>query len=156
MNHSIPKSATTPSLKKVEPRIRAGVKALIVHQQKILIIYEKLANGEIICDFPGGGMDYGETIEETLKREVKEEVGIEIELVKPVGNWSFILTKHKVQILCLGYQCRVKGSIKLDFSHNPAKEDIIKAGWYTQTELLNDDKLLRLPEIKEAVKLLEI
>ena len=32
-------------------------------------------------ELPGGGIDYGETMNESLKREMKEEVGLVIEVL---------------------------------------------------------------------------
>src|SRR5438093_13780789 len=37
---------------------------------------------------PGGTMDIGETIEQTAIREVKEETGVDIEIVRLVGIYS--------------------------------------------------------------------
>ena len=36
---------------------------------------------------PGGKVDAGETVEETVVREVKEETGIEVEIVEKIGEY---------------------------------------------------------------------
>jgi 8-oxo-dGTP diphosphatase len=36
---------------------------------------------------PGGKVDVGETVEETVVREVKEETGIEVEIVEKIGEY---------------------------------------------------------------------
>ena len=140
-----PKDALTP-------KIRPGVKALIVHQGKILLIKERVEEG-VIYDFPGGGMEYGEDIKETLHREVFEEVGLKIKIEKAVGNWSFVLQKYQVQIVCLGYQCRLVGEERIDTTHNPADEDIFDFLWLTNQEILaRADALLKVKGMKEAVE----
>ena len=52
---------------------RISIKALIYNDAgKILVVKE---DGRPLWDLPGGGMDYGETFELALKRELYEEVG---------------------------------------------------------------------------------
>lgn len=64
-----------------------SVKAVVINNEgKILIC--KSERG--IWDLPGGRMNEGETIAETLSREVKEELGVECELIdeRPLFAWN--------------------------------------------------------------------
>ncbi|MGQ9630627.1 MAG: NUDIX domain-containing protein [bacterium] len=37
---------------------------------------------------PGGGMQMGESVEEAMKREIREETGLEIEVIRLIGIYS--------------------------------------------------------------------
>ena len=65
----------------MKKRIRAA--AIIFIDNKLITIYrEKNVDGELKKYYviPGGGVEDGETIEYATKREILEEVGINIEL----------------------------------------------------------------------------
>lgn len=57
--------------------LRQRVSAVIVKDGKILLI-RRVKPGEEYFIFPGGGVDEGETLEEALIREVKEELSLDV------------------------------------------------------------------------------
>jgi 8-oxo-dGTP diphosphatase len=62
----------------MERKIRNSAKALIIKDGKMLV--SKINdNGDIFYVMPGGGQDVDELLEDTVKRECEEELGIEIE-----------------------------------------------------------------------------
>lgn len=140
-----------------KPRIRPGAKALIVHNGKVLVIKEKIGD-RIIHDFPGGGLEFGESPEEALVREVYEEIGITVIPERLVGTWDFLIRENSVQVLCIGYQCRVEGELRFDFSRNPAEEDIFDHLWVSPDELIkNGEKYFaECMKMLESVKALEV
>lgn len=68
-------------------------------------------------EFPGGQVDDHESLTSALKREVKEETGVEIELVNMVGVYQNLA----VNVICFVFRAKyIGGNIKL-------QEDEIKA-----------------------------
>ena len=63
------------------PHKTIGV-AVIWNEQGQILIDRRRAQGLLggLWEFPGGKIEFGETIEECIKREIKEELGIEIEV----------------------------------------------------------------------------
>ena len=67
---------------------------------------------------PGGHIELGETIEEALKREVKEETNLDIYNIEFVNLQEFIFDKHffkKKHFIFLDYVCKTKSlKVKLN------------------------------------------
>ncbi|WP_282156067.1 NUDIX domain-containing protein [Cytobacillus gottheilii] len=51
-----------------------------------ILLQERVDNGK--WSLPGGQVDPGESVEEAVKREVSEETGIDIEVLKMIGVYS--------------------------------------------------------------------
>ena len=82
-----------------------GVKGVIIKEDKCLILVKP--NGRI--DLPGGRIDFNESPEEALLREIFEETGIaDIKILNPVTHWSFI-KNPKLKIHGITYICSYHG-----------------------------------------------
>ena len=63
------------------------VTAVIVQNQKLLIMKDATVEGWYL---PGGRVHAGETVEQAIERELKEEIGLPLEVVRPLWfNQSF-------------------------------------------------------------------
>ena len=96
-----------------EPRVR--VSALLRWRDGILLCrHDK--RGRHVWLLPGGGVHSGETLVDALRREIREEVGIEapplegpIAIVDSIAPARTLTTKHVVHIIFAG---RVEGSLE--------------------------------------------
>src|SRR6266699_5889102 len=85
------------------PIFRIGVFALIFDDEgRILMGHRRDVDW---WNLPGGGMEAGETVDEALWREVREETGLEVEVERLVGVYSKP-QKHEV---VLAFRCCVIG-----------------------------------------------
>ncbi|MDX1334315.1 MAG: NUDIX domain-containing protein [Gammaproteobacteria bacterium] len=62
------------------PGIRNGVRAVIIRNDHLLLLRKEYDDGLLRYVLPGGSQDLGETLEDALKRECREEIGAEVEL----------------------------------------------------------------------------
>lgn len=113
-----------------------AVHALIAHRGRFLLIKQvvKTDNGEqTFWDIPGGKVQYGESPYDALRREVKEEVGLDIEVREPLGMWWFFRVKDGHQIISTVFRC-VADQGNINLSGNPTKELISDFRWVTPEE----------------------
>ncbi|MHC1567037.1 MAG: NUDIX hydrolase [Candidatus Syntropharchaeia archaeon] len=83
--------------------------------------------------FPGGKLEVGERIKEGIKREVKEETHLEIELISPIEPFERIVRSQngvKLHVIYIDYIAKVVGGeLKPD-------SDIGEAIWVNKKEIL--------------------
>ena len=77
-----------------------GIGVMIFKRDKVLLGKRKGSHGEGEYAFPGGHLDYMETIEDCAKRETFEETGIEVENIRFqfLANVRKYKPKHYVHI----------------------------------------------------------
>jgi ADP-ribose pyrophosphatase len=84
------------SLKKGKDYIGVGVGAIIVEQDRVLLL-KRLKEPEAgYWSIPGGAVDFGETIEDALKRELKEELSVDVKIIKLLGVTNHILPEAEI------------------------------------------------------------
>jgi 8-oxo-dGTP diphosphatase len=66
----------------MDKQVRVGVGVFIFKDSKFLIQQRKGAHGSGSWALPGGHLEFGESFEETARREVKEETDLEIKNVR--------------------------------------------------------------------------
>ena len=130
------------------------VRAIIIKDDKLLTI-KRSKQDLVYFVFPGGGVEQGEDLETAMKRECKEELGVEI---KVIGNFtSERFDREEIKQLEHFYFCDiVSGELGTgdgpEYDVNSDYEGIHEIEWLGINDLLNYD--LRPKEV--ASKLLNI
>lgn len=126
------------------------VVGLIKHKNKYLLTKRQELDPEDPSDFvgmwqiPGGGINFGETVEEAILREIEEELDIKIEIVRIVPYIINSLRKNwqGIGIIFLCKPSDKAFKIRLN-------EEASAYGWFTYEEIT---KLDMLPGGKDAIK----
>ncbi len=81
----------TPKPSRSEPTIsRTGVYGIVWQNQKLLVVKQQKGPHLGKFDLPGGGIEAGETIEEALRREFREEVGMSFDSIQLIENLTAV------------------------------------------------------------------
>lgn len=69
--------------------MRVSSRAIIIENGKLLTMFRRKFNDGKWKEYyviPGGGQEEGETLEENVKRELKEEMNVDIKVLKYLGK----------------------------------------------------------------------
>jgi 8-oxo-dGTP diphosphatase len=110
-----------------------AVSAAIFHDGRVLIVRRAQPPAHGLYTLPGGGVELGETLEEAVIREVREETGLVIEPIALAGYRQMITRDAKGQIerhfVILPFAARwIGGEIMLN-------EELAEAAWRLPSEL---------------------
>ena len=78
----------------MEAKVRLSIKALIIKDENLLCI-KHIKNNEVYYGLPGGGQNFGETVEEAIKRECLEEAGLEVNPLQVAFVRDYIGKHHQ-------------------------------------------------------------
>ena len=122
-------------------RIRLGCSAVIFDEAREKVLLTKRADNGLWC-LPGGGMDPGESVEETIIREVQEETGLIVRVLRLIGvysdpNWLVVYNESdSVQIVALNFEVVITAG-QLGLS-----DETSDWGYYSLEEISQLDMLL--------------
>ena len=116
--------------------------AIVIRDGKILmerLCYKDANNGKEFFSVPGGGIEEGETPEQTVLRELKEECGLDGTIVKPLAviyshgrkEYSFEVAVPDDQQAITGYDPEEAGS------ENPPLREVV---WKSLNEISEKDR----------------
>lgn len=123
-----------------------GAYGLIVKDNKIVLIKKKGGPYDNLLDLPGGSLEWHETPLEALKRELKEEIGVEVKKYELFDadsvtfEWQYkdeMIDGHHIGIFykVLEYDNEIRKDVALDSKNN----DSLGAEFYEISKLHKED-----------------
>lgn len=114
---------------------RLAVRAIILHEGRLLLV-NAFPDGQsdLLCA-PGGGAEVGSSLPDNLRREVFEETGLEIEVGAPCLVNEFhdpASAFHQVDIY---FRCTLVGTAQVDPAWQDTEKIVTEWHWVSPQEL---------------------
>ena len=146
MWRALPARARRWSMRVTQARFTVTAGALVFNDAgEVLLLKHRFRMGSG-WGIPGGFLKLGEQPEEALRRELREEVGLEVGRVEIVSTRSF-KKPRQVEIL---FRCRANAEVE------PRSIEVERAGWFSlqslPTGLPRDQRLLIERAVEDGAK----
>lgn len=120
-----------PQIKYMKEHIITSVVAVIIDDEQVLLTQRCISPFRGQWVMPGGQIDLGEAILKALHREVREEVGLEVEVEGLIDVFEHLTPgEGNNHFVILYYRCRPLSCV---VNHNPA--EVAEARWVPRHDL---------------------
>ncbi len=111
--------------------VTSVVAVIIDEQERVLLTRRSIPPFKDMWVMPGGKIDLGEPIATALRREVDEEVGLEVEVGSLIDVFEHLTPgEENCHYVILFYRCK---PVHDDLTHNP--DEVAEASWVPRHEL---------------------
>jgi 8-oxo-dGTP diphosphatase len=127
-----------------------AAKAVILLNDKVLLL-DKSDLEDVnpnTVDIPGGGLEFGEKPEDGLAREVFEETGLDIVVVRPTRTWTLYKEDQERQLVGITFLCKLTDD-SMEPEPNLSHEHT-KSYWVLTADILKGEYPKWLKEEVEA------
>lgn len=137
-------------------QISIGVGAVVFRGGDVLIIRRGKPPFEGRWSIPGGGLDYGEALEDAVRREVREETGVEIDIIGLIDVYEALPNEAQGEFrghyLMIDYAAEwragepVAGDDAAEAAFVPLEEALARLSWDKTRTAVRRAAALRNPE----------
>ena len=138
-------------MKKGVDYIGVGCGALIINDNNETLLLKRTSKSRNEAGFwskPGGGVELGEKVEDALKREIKEELGVDIKIIKPLGFTDHIIKSENQHWVAFSYLAKIESGVPMNLE--PEKHEEIR--WFKFNNLPENITQTTIEPIKEYLK----
>jgi 8-oxo-dGTP diphosphatase len=108
-------------------RLILGASCVVFRGDKVLLVERGQNPGKGLWSLPGGKVEFGETVEASAVREVFEETGLAVEIIRLIGIYEIISSELHFSISCFLAEA-VDQNLKVG-------SDAAKLGYFDQVEV---------------------
>ena len=117
-------------------RFNIRVYGILINENKQVLVADEYIRGGMYTKFPGGGLEFGEGTRDCLKRELKEELGIDAEIgdhIYTTDYFQMSAFRPDDQIISIYYFARQLEELKVPLRTKPFDFDEQQMEIYTNT-----------------------
>ncbi|WP_299662826.1 NUDIX hydrolase [uncultured Ruegeria sp.] len=126
---------------------KIGALAVVIHEGQALLVQRNKEPDAGLWGFPGGHVEWGETVLDAAARELREETGVIAEPMSYLDNLDLLLRDNDGQIrahyLLVGVACRYISGTPI------AADDARDAQWFPVDQVITGDLPMseRVPDL---------
>ena len=122
--------------------------AAVINQDGRYLLVEERAGGSVVLNQPGGHIETGETPEQAVVREVREETGCKVSCRELIGIYLWIQPQTRQQFLRIMY---VADFLDRDESL-PVDSSIVRVRWLSADDVQDRRRSTRTPVVLRAIR----
>jgi ADP-ribose pyrophosphatase YjhB (NUDIX family) len=140
-------------------RFNLRVYGILINDKKQILVSDEYIRGGFYTKFPGGGLEFGEGTRDCLKRELKEELGIESEIgdhIYTTDYFQMSAFRPDDQIISIYYFAKQLEELKVPLRNKPFDFDDKQMEIYNNTGEAETFRLIEWNDFSEEIVTLPI
>jgi 8-oxo-dGTP diphosphatase len=114
---------------------RCVAEAVILKDDQVLLVNASRGVTVGFWNLPGGFMEYGESPDECIVRELREEIGVDATVKRLLGVYDRQSAHHPYHLIAFVYLCEISS-----YDLEPDPDEIAEVGWFGIDEAIGKTK----------------